>query len=81
MKKWLKIIVFQIFLVVYRDVFTIIAPAACAVSFLLFKMVGLACIMISLPFSHYIFKRINDTPAFRKDVKELEEFLEKLRKD
>lgn len=79
MKKWLKIIVFQGFVAAYKDVFIIIAPFACLISYLLFDMAGLACIIISLPFSHYFFKKFCENDEYRQGVKELEEFLEKMK--
>ena len=78
--KLLKIIILQIFLVVYREPFVLIAPVASLVAYLLFKMVGLACILISLPFSYFVTKRINDTPENQRDIKNLEEFVEKFKR-
>ena len=45
-----------------------------------FWMVGLACILISLPFSYFVTKRINDTPENQRDIKNLEEFVEKFKR-
>jgi len=77
---WIKIIVFQMFVAAYKDVFIIISHVACLVSYLLFDMAGLACIIVSLPFSHYFFKKFYDTADYRKGLRELEEFIEKMKR-
>ena len=81
MNKRLKIIVLQIFLEVFREPFLLLTPLLAIPTYIFLNVSGIGHLLLILPVARWINNYIHDTPEHRKDVRELEEFLDKLKKD
>ena len=81
MNKRLKIIILRVFLEVFREPFLLLTPVLAVPTFIYLHATGIGHLLLILPVARYINNKLNDTDQHRKEIYELEEFLEKLRKD
>ena len=81
MKKMLKIIILRVFLEVFREPFLLLTPVLAVPTFIFLHATGIGHLLLILPVARLSSNHLNDTPQHWQEVRELEELLEKIKRE